>query len=192
MKKEEFIALGLTEELAKKAEEASQKELETYIPKTRFDEVNNAKKKAEDDVQARDKQIEELKKVDAEGLQTKITELQEANKEAEKKYQEQIKEERANNAIKLALNGKVHDDSLVAGLVDKTKIIVNDDGTVTGLEEQLKTIKEGKAFLFKEEKAPDPKPGFFPKAPGEPKAGDPNHTPSIAEALAARFSQQTK
>ena len=55
MKQEEFTALGISEELAKKAAEASQKELEGFIPKSRFDEVNEAKKTLEKDVKARDK-----------------------------------------------------------------------------------------------------------------------------------------
>jgi hypothetical protein len=41
MKKEEFVKLGLDEETAKKCEAASTEELKGYIPKARFDEVNN-------------------------------------------------------------------------------------------------------------------------------------------------------
>jgi len=40
---------------------------------------------------------------------------------------------------------------LVAGLVDKSKLILSEDGKVTGIEEQLKTLKETKSFLFKQE-----------------------------------------
>jgi len=39
MKKEEFVKLGVEEELAAKLETASQDELKGYIPKARFDEV---------------------------------------------------------------------------------------------------------------------------------------------------------
>jgi len=42
------------------------------IPKERFDEVNKAKKTLETQLTERDNQLEELKKVDAEGLQNKI------------------------------------------------------------------------------------------------------------------------
>ncbi|WP_082389567.1 phage scaffolding protein [Lysinibacillus sp. ZYM-1] len=42
------------------------------IPKERFDEVNKAKKTLETQLTERDTQLEELKKVDAEGLQNKI------------------------------------------------------------------------------------------------------------------------
>lgn len=153
MNKEQFVAIGLTEDMATKAAEASQTELKGFIPKTRFDEVNDAKKKAEDGLKERDTQIETLKKTsgDSETLKTQIEELQKANKAADEKYQADLKETRLSSAIKLALTGKVHDDDLVAGLFDKTKLILGDDGKVTGLDEQLSSIKESKAFLFKPE-----------------------------------------
>ncbi|PKM69172.1 MAG: hypothetical protein CVU95_00900 [Firmicutes bacterium HGW-Firmicutes-2] len=153
MTKEEFVAIGLTEDMATKAAEASQTELKGFIPKVRFDEVNDAKKKAEDGLKERDTQIETLKKTsgDSETLKAQIEELQKANKEADEKYQADLKETRLSSAIKLALTGKVHDDDLVAGLFDKTKLILGDDGKVTGLDEQLSSIKESKAFLFKTE-----------------------------------------
>ena len=153
MTKEEFVAIGLTEDMATKAAEASQTELKGFIPKVRFDEVNDAKKKAEDGLKERDTQIETLKKTsgDSETLKTQIEELQKANKAADEKYQADLKETRLSSAIKLALTGKVHDDDLVAGLFDKTKLILGDDGKVTGLDEQLSSIKESKAFLFKTE-----------------------------------------
>jgi len=39
MKKAEFIALGISEELAAKAEKASQEELKGYVEKSKHDEV---------------------------------------------------------------------------------------------------------------------------------------------------------
>ena len=62
MNKQQFLDLGLSEELATKAEVESKKELETYIPKTRFDEVNNSKKELEKTVKERDTQLEKLKR----------------------------------------------------------------------------------------------------------------------------------
>ena len=44
MKKEEFVALGISAELAEKAASASAEELKGYVPKSRFDEVNEEKK----------------------------------------------------------------------------------------------------------------------------------------------------
>lgn len=174
MTKEQFIALGLSDEQATKAATASQEELKTYIPKIRFDEVNDAKKQAEKDIATRDKQIEDLKKVDAAGLQTEITKLQGENKAAKEKYESDIKALSLTNALKLALTGKTHDPDIVANLLDKAKIELNEDGSIkTGLEEQLKSLKESKAFLFAEEKK-EPEfqfKGFKPAESGYDKGG---------------------
>ena len=62
MKKEEFVALGISEELAAKAEQASKKELDEYVPKTDLEAANTARASLEKDIKARDKQLEELKK----------------------------------------------------------------------------------------------------------------------------------
>jgi superfamily II DNA helicase RecQ len=56
MKKEDFVKLGIDEELAKKCESASLEELKGFIPKARFDEVNTAKQTAEALVKERDTQ----------------------------------------------------------------------------------------------------------------------------------------
>ncbi|EQF24696.1 phage minor structural GP20 family protein [Clostridioides difficile CD160] len=162
MNKEQFIALGLTEELAKKAESESLSELKNYIPKTRFDEVNTAKKQLENDIQDRDKQLENLKinSGNSEELKKQIETLQEENKNKDIKYQEELQDLKLSNAIKLSISGKVHDEELAAGLFDKSKLILGDDGKVAGIEEQLKAIQESKKFLFKEEKQSSPKSGF--------------------------------
>lgn len=151
MNKEQFIALGLSEDLAEKAAAASADELKGFVPKARFDEVNEAKKQAEKGITDRDKQIEELGKTAGlgEDLKKQIDTLQAENKTAKEKYEADLKELRLNTALKLSLSGQVHDPDIVAGLLDKTKIELNEDGSVkAGLEEQVKGLRESKAFLF--------------------------------------------
>lgn len=156
MKKEEFVALGISEELAAKAETESKKELEGYVPKSELEAANTSKSQLEKDIKARDKQLEELKKASgsSEELQKQIETLQAENKTAKESYEADMKELRLSTAIKLALGDSAQDTDLVAGLFDKSKLILSEDGKVAGLDDQLKALKKDKAFLFKEEKAP--------------------------------------
>ncbi|MBH0330120.1 phage minor structural protein [Brevibacillus brevis] len=183
MNKEQFIALGLSEELAEKAAAASQDELKSFIPKARFDEVNTAKKKAEDDLKERDKQLDDLKKSagDSAALQEQITKLQGENKAAAEKYEAEAKELKLSTAIKLALSGEVHDPDIVAGLLDKSKIELDDNGAIKGgLDDQIKGLRESKAFLFAEKQTNqsfqflgvNPADGKGDKGGGQPQAGD--------------------
>lgn len=154
MKKEEIVALGLAdEELAKKIADASAEELKGFIPKARFDEVNDAKKKAEDLVKERDGQLEELQKStgDAEALKKQIADLQKENKEAADKYASDLAEIQKTNVIEkgiAAANGK--NAKAIRALLDESKITINDDGTATGLTEQLDALAkaEDSSFLF--------------------------------------------
>uniref|UniRef100_UPI0006D14F55 phage scaffolding protein n=1 Tax=Clostridium sp. NkU-1 TaxID=1095009 RepID=UPI0006D14F55 len=171
MEKEEFIALGISEEQAAKAAEASKKELESYVPKTDYDAANQAKVQLEKDIKDRDKQLEDLKKNSGDNaeLLKQIETLQVENKAAMEKNEADMKELKLSTAIKLALGESAQDSELVAGLFDKSKLILSDDGKITGLDEQLKSIKESKPFLFKETKTELAKnTGFRPLgAPGQ-------------------------
>ncbi|MGO4345530.1 phage scaffolding protein [Paenibacillus sp. MCAF9] len=194
MNKEQFIALGLTEDLADKAAAASGDELKGFVPKARFDEVNTSKKTAEDSLKERDKQLDELSKTAgaSEELKAQITKLQGENTAAKEKYEADLKELTLTNAIKTGLAGQVHDEALAAGLIDKTKLVIDGD-KIVGLEEQIKGLKESKGFLFKTE---DPNPNPNPKPPGFVVGGGGNPTPpatttSLKDAIAARIQAQS-
>lgn len=195
MTKEQFIALGLTVEQATKAAEASKEELKTYIPKTRFDEVNEDNKNLKATVKENATQLETLKNSagDNEALKKQIETLQADNKKKDDDYQAKLKDLQLSNAIKLAIAGKVQEENIVSGLFDKSKLILGDDGKVTGLDEQLKDLKESKAFLFKEEKPADtnePKPGFHVGSDGKGSDQQQTKPASLFGAVEAHFKQQ--
>lgn len=124
-----------------------------WFPKEKFDEVNNTKKRLETDLKDRDKQLTDLQKSagDVPALQEQITNLQEANKATAKQYETDMKELRLNTALKLALSGQAHDPDIVAGLLDKSKIELDDNGAVKGgLDDQIASLRESKGFLFAE------------------------------------------
>lgn len=190
MKKEDFLKLGFTEEQADKAAKASADELKGFIPKTRFDEVNGQKKQLEEDVKTRDKQLEALKKVDADGLQKKIEELQGENKEAKKKYDADLLKLRIDNAVELALTGaKAKNSKAVKALLDLEKIEVDGD-KIKGLESQVKKLVEGEDTKFLFESDETQQQGKLKGVkPGEKKSGTPD---SVTKEQFARMGYKER
>ena len=123
------------------------------VPKDKYNTLAETKTKLEGDLSDRDKQLEDLKKVDAAGLQAEIERLQGENKTAKEEYEKELKDLQLANAIKLALTGKVHDEDLASQLIKKDELILSEEGKVVGLDAQITSLKESKAFLFKEEDA---------------------------------------
>ena len=185
--KELLKKMGVADTEVEKIDAEVVKELpKHFVTKTQYNEVADAKKKAEKEVSDRDKQLEDLKKStgDAESLKAQIDKLQGENKTAKEQYEADLKELRLGNALKLALSGRVHDADLVSGLIDKSKIELGEDGSVkAGLDDQIKALQTSKAFLF----VPDKSEETF-KFTGVKPAGskDKGENPS---SLGASFAQ---
>lgn len=176
MTKDELIKLGLSEELADKVASLHKSELDgKYIPKQRFDEVNNAKKALEETVKERDKQLDDLKKSDADvdALKKQIADLQAANKEAQKAHEAEM--------IRLKIDGIVESTLASAGakntkairaLMDVDGFKLQEDGTVFGLNDALKAVQKSDPYLF-ESKETKPEPqgmkGYEPQGGGSSK-----------------------
>lgn len=169
MKKEEFVKFGIDEETAKKLETASLEELKGYIPKARFDEVNEEKKKLQDDVKERDKQLDDLKKStgDVEAMKKQIETLQADNKAKDEAHQAEMKKLKVDNAIESALVAAKAKNNLAvkALLKDLDKAELAEDGTVKGLADQIKALQKSDSYLFTNDKL-----NLKGAAPGE--AGD--------------------
>jgi len=157
-----------------------------FIPKSKYNEVAEAKKQLEEEINVRNTQLEELKKSagENENLKRQIEELQSANKQKDEEYQRQIKDLQITNAIKLALSGKVHDEDIVSQLIKKDELVLSEDGKVIGLDEQINSLKETKGFLFIEEKQDKQE-----EQPGFQKVGNeqPNNQQTLDDAIAAAF-----
>jgi len=169
MNKEDLLKLGLTEEQAEKVLSANTEQLKGFIPKARFDEVNNAKKQAEKDLSDRDKQLETLKNStgDIETLKNTIKQLQDENKASKEQYEANISKIKLDNAIDNALgNARAKNSRAVRALLDMEKIKFENDN-LSGLDEQIEALKEAEdsKFLFEEIKEPA-KPSFSGVEPG--------------------------
>lgn len=168
MKKDEFVKLGVDEELAAKLETASQEELKGFIPKARFDEVNNEKKKLELDVRDRDSQLETLKNStgDVEALKKQIETLQADNKKKDEEHAAEVRQLKIDAAVDAALSAaKAKNATAVKALLkDMDKAELQEDGTIKGLAEQIAALQKSDEYLFD---AKDSKKKMKGAEPGE-------------------------
>lgn len=179
MKKEDFIALGLDEETAKKCAKASSDELATYVPKAQFDTVVTERNTANDTIKERDTQLETLRKStgNVEELQAKIETLQNENQAAAESHAKEIKRLKIDSAVEGALMaaGAKNMKAVRALLdIDAEKVKVKEDGSLDGLslDEQIKKLQgaEDSKFMFNEVK----KAKFKGTKPGDPGKDDPD------------------
>lgn len=125
----------------------------TYIPKSRFDQVNEQAKEYKKQVGERDTQISKLKDEfkDTEGLKEKVEKLESDNKTQKETYEKQLADINFNNALEKSLGSfSVKDNKLIMALIDKDKLKVDGD-TVIGLKEQIEPLKTSHEFLFEKE-----------------------------------------
>ena len=161
MTKKDFTDLGISEELATKAAEASKKELEGYVQKSKYDLVVTEKETLEIQIKEHGKQLDELKKAakGSEELEKKVKELQDNAAASKAKYEKQINDIQLNHAIDTALKeAKAKNAKAVRSLLDMNDIVL-DDGKVKGLDKQIKKLQEAEDSKFLFESAPQPEDG---------------------------------
>lgn len=169
MKKAELIALGISEELAAKAEKASQEELKGYVEKSKYDEAVEENKTLKTQVTDRDKQLEILKASagDNEELKKQIETMKQQNADQEKAHKEELAQLRLDNAIDTALTAAgARNTKAVKALLDVSKVKLGEDGKLSGWDEQLAAVRKSDAYLFAEKQKTNFR-GFNPGASGD-------------------------
>lgn len=185
MNKQKLISMGVSEDLAGQI----MAELEgNFIPKTRFNEVNELKKSYMEQLKERDTQLEELKKSvgNEENLKKQIETLQKENKAKEDSFNAEIKKIKIDNAIdKALLDAKAKNIKAVKALLDTSNAELLEDGTIKGLSESIKTLSENAdtSFLF-DTSDTQSNPGHKGFMPGQKKDGIPNTDTSFETRLA--------
>jgi len=123
-----------------------------YIPRTKFNELNEKVKSLEKEIATRDEQLKDLaeKAKGNEELTKQIAALTEANAKTKAEYEAKLKDITLNTAIEKALtaNQAKYVDLLV-GKIDKSKLVL-DGEKVIGLDEQIAGLKEAFKDLFGE------------------------------------------
>ena len=150
MKREELKELipDITKEQLDEIMSLNGKDIEKA--KADYDELKNQIAEKDEIIKAREKDIADLKEVDAEGLKNKIEELETKHKEERKAWEKNMADMKKNHAVKTALGDTVQDMDIILSLLDNEKISFDEQGNLSGLDDQIKTLKESKGFLFKE------------------------------------------
>lgn len=150
MTKEELKALGVPDDVADKIVEDYGK---NYVSKAQFNTKLEELKAAKAEKEAMVKEVDGLKKAnkDNEALAAQIDEMKKAAKEREKQYQDSMNQFKLDSAVEMALTtAKARNPKAVRSLLDGGKLKLNEDGTVSGLDEQIKAIKESDAYMFED------------------------------------------
>lgn len=159
MTKEQLQALNLTEEQINAIIEDYGK---NYVSKTQFNEKNDAYKQAKQEIENLTNDISTLSEANKanEALQSQIKELQDAATQREADYNENIKNMKIDTAITKALSKSgAMNETILTGLLDRTKIAIGEDNTITGIQEQIVALKESDPYLFKQDSIKGVVPG---------------------------------
>jgi len=128
----------------------------------------------------RDKDIKSLKKQtkDNDDLQGQFQELQDKYDQDTKDLNTQLSHTKMSGALNTALTAaKARNPKTVEALLDMDKVQLDDEGKLSGLDDQLATIKKDSAYLFDEGK----------RTAYEPGGGDGSDDQSQVQALVDAF-----
>lgn len=118
-----------------------------------------SKDKYDGDLKEKDTKIAELTNKVKEFDGVDIEKFKNDIKDWEIKYNTTVADLKKSNAISLAIaKAKPKNEKALMALIDTEIIKLNDDGSVTGLAEQLEKVKKENGFLFEEDINPEPDP----------------------------------
>lgn len=158
------------------------KEISAEIPKEFVSKEQYNKKAEEVDQLTGDLEKAQKSNLSTEELQKQLDESVKNAKEREEKFNDDLASMQKTNAVKLALkdSGTVNSD-LLFGQVNLDNVIIQDDGKISGLDDQVATFKETMPYLFQGADEPA-KPTIV--AGGNPSGGENlSHEQKLAQAL---------
>lgn len=147
------------------------------VPKETFNDINGQLKTA-------NSTIADLKKnnADNETLQQTIKDHEATIKTQKADYEAKVRNLTLDSAIEKALvSAKAKHTDLLAAKIDRDKLVVSEDGKVTGIDEQLKVLKDNYKDLFEEK--------ISGRAPANPEGGSGGNV--AYEALIANADNMT-
>lgn len=175
--KDKIAELNLSDDIVKAVVDLHNQEIAgQYIPKERFDTVNNKKNSLEEQIDTLQKDIEKFSESGEEvetlkrQLSDKAEEIQKAQDESKAAIMEANKKFHVMLDIMNDAEKVPNDAELVYSLLDMSPVKFNENGEVVGgLEEAKNKLFEEKAFLFKPvQEEPKEYSGWIPKGKNLP------------------------
>lgn len=149
-----------------------------------------SKQKYDDDLKERDTKIADLSKKVQNFDGVDVKKLQDDVKEWKTKYDSDIKAERRSSAIKLAVaKAGARSEKALMGMLDMDSIKLDDDGKITGLDEQIAQIKKDDAFLFEPDDDPGSGTNTDVKLGGDHKGTPKPEITTLADAVADFYNK---
>ena len=135
MKREYLKSLELSEEIIDKIMDENGKDVEAV--KNKYADYDNIKVQLKE----ANKQIENFKNMDIDKIKQAADDWKSKFDESEQEHKKQIEKFIKETAIKTAIADKAQDIDIVAKLFDMDKITVDEDGKVSGVDEQLTAMQ---------------------------------------------------
>lgn len=163
MKKEELIALGLSEEQAKTVMAEHGRTVTTLNAQISTLQASEKELQSQAAKHAEDLKVLQKNAGTSEELKQQIKQLQKENSDKEQQYQQELIDIQRNSALNQVLTeSKVKNVKAVAALLDNDAITLK-DGQLIGAKEQLENLMKTDAYLFDL----GTKPGSYNPAGGE-------------------------
>jgi hypothetical protein len=149
MKKEQLVKLGLSDDVAKIISISMSNELKGYIPKVRFDQVNDYKKDLEKSLVIKEVKLAELSNQleNCREIEKVIYDTRNENHLLKEAIERILRENLIHSFLQWRLAGNKYADILITHF-DKSKLSINEEGTVCGIEEQLNALQKMYKELF--------------------------------------------
>lgn len=180
MKREFLENLGLEKEVIDKIMDENGKDINAEKAKStaKDDEIKALKEQ----VETANKEIKSYKDMNIEEIQKSVETWKTTAKEHEKAYQNLKNDTALKDAVRAY---ESVDEDVLLKLLDKESLKFSDDG-ITGLKEQMESLKESKPYLFKAEDNNPEDPRFNAHTPPDSNCGG---TSPMAETISNIFNE---
>lgn len=188
----EFIKDILTKhtdaETGKTDLEAVMQEIKTESPKHAVPKEQYNKKAEEVDKLTADLESAQKSNLSTDELQKQLEKAVNDAKEREAQFNADLASMKKTNAVKLALkdSGTVNSDLLFTQ-VNMDNIIIQDDGKISGLDDQIATFKQSMPYLFQSEETGTPTGKI--SIGGNPPAGSQSGEKTLEQKIQERLGE---